>query len=265
MYQKAHFSAKQKIVSQIQMNHILWRCSPYPNICVDEHMWIDSPRPKFMCVAWIKSIHANEIANEMKWNGEKTTILPFSIHIKEVFHSNVLRFWCVFFSSPRCFGQPIVKIETVAVSKSPFTYIQKSMQVFPFEHLSTLTTTIKKREEQQREQFQQQQKRREKFIGQIFSMVFFFFILFGCFAPVFCFTIGQTVCVCVWVGSVGKQINRFESRVSLSLSHWFFMVVRSVLHFLDYSNAFTADEKTTKNTNISAFNRVSAGNYCRMD
>lgn len=102
---------------------------------------------------------------------------------------------------------------------------QKSVYIYTKIHASfSLWTSLninnnnKKREEQQREQFQQQQKRREKFIGQIFSMVFFFFILFGCFAPVFCFTIGQTVCVCVWVGSVGKQINRFESRVSLSLS-----------------------------------------------
>lgn len=100
---------------------------------------------------------------------------------------------------------------------------QKSVYIYTKIHASfSLWTSLninnnnKKREEQQREQFQQQQKRREKFIGQIFSMVFFFFILFGCFAPVFCFTIGQTVCV--WVGSVGKQINRFESRVSLSLS-----------------------------------------------
>lgn len=78
------FFAKQKIVSQIQMNHILWRCSPYPNICVDEHMWIDSPRPKFMCVAWIKSIHANEIANEMKWNGKNNYFTLFNTHQRSI-------------------------------------------------------------------------------------------------------------------------------------------------------------------------------------
>lgn len=148
---------------------------------------------------------------------------------------------------------------------------QKSVYIYTKIHASfSLWTSLninnnnKKREEQQREQFQQQQKRREKFIGQIFSRVFSFSfcldVLLRCFVL-------QSAKLCVCVSWLSRQANKsfWIARISFSLSHWFFMVVRSVLHFLDYSNAFTADEKTTKNTNISAFNRVSAGNYCRMD
>lgn len=172
---------------------------------------------------------------------------------------------CVFFSSPRCFGQPIVKIETVAVSKSPFTYIQKSMQVFPFEHLSTLTTTIKKERNNNANNFNNSKNVEKNLLAKYFRGFFLFhFVWMFCSGVLF---YNRPNCVCVCVSWLSRQANKsfWIARISFSLSHWFFMVVRSVLHFLDYSNAFTADEKTTKSTNISAFNRVSAGNYCRMD
>lgn len=137
---------------------------------------------------------------------EKTTILPFSIHIKEVFHSNVLRFWCVFFfSSPRCFGQPIVKIETVAVSKSPFTYIQKSMQVFPFEHLSTLTTTIKKERNNNANNFNNSKNVEKNLLAKYFR--WFFSFSFCLDVLLRCFVLQSAklcVCVCELAQSASK-------------------------------------------------------------
>lgn len=146
------------------------------------------------------------------------------------------------------------KIETVAVFKVRF--VENHFPLSLSLSLSFLSSW-RKTAEKKRKQFQQQQKRREKFIGQIFSLVLFYFGLAVALFGVLFYSPHTDFVMCAFEWD-GKQINRCLNVVSFET--FFLWFIQNVLHFLDYFDAFTTRKKNNpnynKHTHILAFNHL---------